>query len=49
MVAGCITWLLGGSAALRSLGLWFWFGAFGVLSLPLVDWLVHFIVKRGRY
>jgi hypothetical protein len=48
MVAGCVTWLLGGAAALRSLGIWFWFGAFGVLSLPLVGWLVHAIVKRGR-
>lgn len=27
---------------------WFWIGAFGVLSLPLVGWLVHSIVKRGR-
>ena len=48
MVAGCVTWLLGGADALRNLGIWFWFGAFGVLSLPLVGWLVHFMVKRGR-
>jgi hypothetical protein len=48
MVAGWVTWLLGGATAMRSLGMWFWVGAFGVLSLPLVGWLVHFIVKRGR-
>ena len=48
MVAGCATWLLGGAAALRSYGIWLLLGAFGVLSLPLVGWLVHFIVKRGR-
>jgi hypothetical protein len=48
MVAGWATWLLGGATALRSLGIWFWIGAFGVLSLPLVGWLVHFIVKRSR-
>ncbi|HET8933976.1 MAG TPA: hypothetical protein VFN67_11075 [Polyangiales bacterium] len=48
MVAGWVTWLLGGAIAMRSLGIWLWSGAFGVLSLPLVGWLVHFIVKRGR-
>jgi ribose/xylose/arabinose/galactoside ABC-type transport system permease subunit len=48
MAAGCLTWLLGGADALPSLGIWFWFGAFGVLSLPLIGRLVHFFVKRGR-
>jgi hypothetical protein len=48
MIAGWVTWLLGGPAGLRSLGIWLWLGAFGALSLPLVGWLVHFIVKRGR-
>jgi ribose/xylose/arabinose/galactoside ABC-type transport system permease subunit len=48
MVAGWVTWLLGGAAVVRSLGMWFWFGAFGVLSLPLVALLVHFIAKRRR-
>lgn len=48
MAAGCMTWLLGGAAALRGYGLWFWFGALGVLSLPLVVSLIYFIVKRGR-
>jgi hypothetical protein len=48
MAAGCLIWLLGGAAALRSYGLWFWFGAFGVLSLPLIVSLIYLIVKRGR-
>lgn len=48
MAAGWMTWLLGGAAALRSVGVWLWLGAFGVLSLPLLGWLVHLIVKRGR-
>ena len=48
LVAGWVTWLLGGAAEMRSLGIWLWIGAFVVLSLPLVGWLVHFIVKRGR-
>lgn len=48
LVAGWVTWLVGGAAEMRSVGIWFWIGAFGVLSLPLIGWLVHLIVKRGR-
>jgi hypothetical protein len=48
LAAGYVTWGLGGASVLRSIGLWFWLGAFGVLSLPLLVQLVHFVVKRGR-
>jgi hypothetical protein len=48
LAAGYIAWALGGADGLRSLGVWFWLGAFGVLGLPLLAWLVHFVVKRGR-
>jgi hypothetical protein len=48
VAAGYVVWAWGGVDKLRSIGLWLWFGALGVSSLPLLGWLVHRVMRRNR-
>ena len=48
LAAGFVVWGAGGAVALRALGIWLWVGALGVLSLPLLLWLLDLIVRVVR-
>jgi hypothetical protein len=40
LAAGFIVWAAGDGDLVRSLGIWLWVGAAGVLGLPLLLWLI---------
>jgi hypothetical protein len=48
LLGGFAAWAVGGFQYLRSVGIWLWFGAFAVLSLPMLGWLIDRIVHRRR-
>lgn len=46
--SGFATWVLGGAALTRSLGIWLWLGSLGVLALPLVLLVIDMVVQGIR-
>jgi ribose/xylose/arabinose/galactoside ABC-type transport system permease subunit len=48
LIAGYVAWALGGAESVRHVSIWLWFAGFGVLSLPLLVWLAHRVVRRDR-
>jgi hypothetical protein len=48
LLAGVAAWALGGPAAFRSVSIWLWLGAFGVMCLPLVLWLADVVWRAIR-
>jgi membrane protein implicated in regulation of membrane protease activity len=44
--AGILALVTGGEHHLRGVGAWLLLGAVAVLSLPLLAWLIHLVLKR---
>ena len=48
MAAGFLAWAAGGAHLMRSMGVWLWVGAAGMLGVPLLIWLVEVISRAVR-
>jgi|GEM_PF-3112379 len=46
--AGFVVWAAGDAQLMRSLGVWLWVGAAGILGLPLLLWLIDAILRTVR-
>ena len=46
LAAGFIVWGTGGVGRQR-LGAWIFVGGLGILCLPLLLWVIHFVSRRG--
>jgi hypothetical protein len=48
LAAGFIVWAAGDGHLVRSLGIWLWLGAAGILGLPLLLWLIDTVRSSVR-
>lgn len=48
LVAGIVWVVRGGTPGHASVSVWLLLAAFGILSLPLLGWLVYRVIRRGR-
>jgi hypothetical protein len=48
LAVGFVVWGVGGAALLQGWGVWLWVGAFGVMALPLLLWLIDVLFGLVR-